>query len=294
MQTAIYNDPNGEKKPVRAETFQHDPKLSIKRKLLLCAGCGIKAAFRRKSVNGKAAHFAASHRTGCDIPDDDTTEIYEASEYQSVDELKNEEGLIEIDLSFGGRVHRHGQEPKTDDYDPGDDKRSRKKHGGTDNTGKSSWRRRLSTLLKTLFEDESFSRSAQLMLMPNGKKYKASTVFYPIEAVERFKEYGKYPAFYFGIIDSAVLSKGVLWLNTGTLEGTSVKIYDEATITNLLSRYKLTVDNEQFEEISILAGAQFLVYGWFNNAKSGKKIITPAKDFDANAICLRKRSNIKR
>lgn len=290
MQIAKYTDENGTENIVRAEQFQNDTKLAIKRKRLSCVGCGVKAAFRRKAINGKAPHFAASHDSDCDIPDDDTTEVVEATELKSVNELKNESGLIEIDLNFGSTKHIHGQEPKSSSNDLGGESRSRKEHNQTANSGTSIWRRRLSTLLKTVFEDKTFSNSEQLMLAPNGRKCKASSLFYPIEAVEKFNKTAKYPAFYFGIIDSAILHNGTLWLNTGTLEGTSIKIYDESTITNLIERYSLEIDTGDFNEISKLAGAQFLVYGFFTKAKSTDKLLVqPLKTFNANAICFRKK-----
>lgn len=291
MQIAVYTDESGRAETLRAEPFQDDKELAKKRKRLKCVGCGIKAAFRRKAINGKAPHFAASHVAGCNIPDDDETEIFEATELKSAKELRNESGLIEINLSFGSQKNAHGVEPDPDKPSLTGETRTRKKHVRSNSAGNSIWRRRLSTLLKTLFEDSSFSESEQLMLMPNGKQFKARSVFYPIEAVENFKEDGKYPAFYFGVIDSAVLSKNTLWLNTGSLDGTSIRINNDTTIKTLFDRYKLEVDSDGYDEIGLLAGVQFLVFGLFNRAKSTRKcIISPEVEFNANAICFRKQA----
>lgn len=83
--------------------------------------------------------------------------------------------------------------------------------------------------------------------------------------------------------------KETLWLNAGSREGTSVLVEDKTTITTLLDRYKLDVDSEGYNEISLLAGAQFLVFGKFRRAQTtGKCIIFPEIEFNANAICFRK------
>lgn len=196
MQVAYYNNELGKTEPLRAEVFQNDTALAKKRKRLTCIGCGVKAAFRRKAINGKAPHFAASHKPDCDIPDDDETRILEATEFKSVNELKNEDGLIEINLSFGAQKIIHAIEPSHDKPKLDGETLARRKHVKSETIGSSIWRRRLSTLLKTLFGDPSFSNSDQLMLMPNGKPYKASSVFYPIEAVEHFRKTNSYAAFF--------------------------------------------------------------------------------------------------
>ncbi|WP_046005790.1 hypothetical protein [Pseudoalteromonas rubra] len=243
-------------------------KLAAMKGYLFCPGCFVQAGFVSRGKNGSSPHFRSIHKlvNGKACPEkSNEVERIDGDKPRPVDELRNDENIFVIDFNFGttDREVKPNKPIDTDDIPP----RLRgnyRKFGESGSVGKSEWSRRLSTMLRAVFDNPDFLKEANKIKV-FGKLQTMSEVFFHASRVVNTLNHNRPPAFYYGTIVDAIDEGKTVWLNIGhSKDELSIPI-DKKIFQVLMKRYAISpAVKGQFRDI---VGCQFLLYGWYNTSK---------------------------
>lgn len=240
----------------RAPAFEALDENSIQeyRQLLVCARCGARAFFRKKSTSGQAACFGARpHATGCDLAAVESR--YRGGQGLDQEERINYGERIQIDFAYGAHAVVH-----VDPQEPGDPAGRGGQFRGGDGPRNAVMHRRLSTLLRNLMLSDQFRNSDQIIALPEGQ-FRVRDFFVPFSQAGAHLV-GEFRG-YWGMLSDARRGQGEqIWLNSGGQQNVSTAVNAEL-IPEFNRRF-------QIEELEDLAGAYVLVFGTLGRSPRDK------------------------
>lgn len=244
-----------------SQQFEQLPpaELELKRRNLVCTGCGNQAFFRKASRRGVAACFGARpHGPQCPLGAEDFSR--HDGGIGADEEIRQNDGVLVIDLAFGaapGDVHVD-QVPELDG----------RPRGGRAIQGDGHYRaqshRRLRTLLRHLRHSPGFRYSLQQLEIAGGNPTSVRDFFVEFQEISE-RDMGRLGG-YWGMITDARLGAQALWLNSGGRGDISICLPDEI-VDSFFERFNI-------EDSEDLAGAYVLAIGQPRTSQNGKKYMT--------------------
>ena len=214
MQTAIYGPEDTE---YTAEDFLALGASAIaqRRRSLICPNdvCRVRASFVSPSSDGRAAHFSAKHKEGCDYTST-PSERFSGDEGRPVDVVRNAGQRIVVELDVGAEVERHsGPDASSRSGDATPRYVVDPAEGGRRNTAS---HRKLMPLFRDVVRSASYRASNQIVVIPGYPELPVRRFFVPFGrgADNRYDDAVRG---WWGEIDwAAVGSKtGQLWIGIG-------------------------------------------------------------------------------
>jgi hypothetical protein len=188
---------------------------------LECGYCGADAHFRKKSITGQKAHFAAHHHDDCRL-------IIEGRRQGETEKSSN--GSIATTL--GDRiVIRYGnaaivKKAERSEASGGTNVRYATTDGGSAKTKRTSPPVRLKSILAALMNDPDFSQSKRIVQFADFPELPASEFFVSLTDMKLEQMRGERRGFW-GKVESVVPGPSGLWLNNGDDDGPNVWIPNE-------------------------------------------------------------------
>lgn len=226
---------------------------------LTCVTCGVKATFRRRARNGRAANYSAQHREGC--KEDSRREDAEVpGDLEEVPAIWNDgkELVLRRDKPAGGIV--------VDGTSTGSSSRPGKTH--VSGRGEQRTHARsigLAMLLLRLRTEPELSRSDRVLILHDGSR---TTIADACSPASRFRYLEGKQQILWGIISEASVSGRNLWLNTG--ERTS----DRPAVLVRARHVDEVLDATGTTDVASLRGQWFIVEGSFKVTVNGAPYVT--------------------
>lgn len=244
--------------------------LEVKRRSLVCSGCGEFAWFRKESRHGHPAHFCSHHDPDCELKVNYiNSDDYRDDATEAEDEVESGDTIVvRLDQEQGGRIEvPEIPKPPISGIGEGGSRYIIKK-----GNKKSAQQFTLRRILHRLVASQNFRESNhKIIFYRNNEEIMLSGEVKDI--VLGFKQitkvhHGK-TNFYWGPIASAKeTSDGKIWLNSSSeYMSASVAIFEDVA-----NEFK---ELFEIEDLDDLLGAYVLVAGncWFSDDGEGKPII---------------------
>ncbi len=246
-------------KTYTAYEFFKVENLHVKRRHLVCVGCGNPAYFVKPSKNGRFACFGARpHKDDCTLSSPEhehslgVLEDIEKELINSGDEIKVDFaiGLQENSSHIGdGETAAIGKQGKSHS----------RKHG----VGTVASTRRLSSLLNMLVNSEGFAKSDQKINVGYKHPYYARNLFKRLKDLED-KDNSKFRGVYGQIYDVNFTRNENLWINSGGFTDCSILISANLK-ESFFKRFKVSL-----EELDNITGKYVLCFGNIIKSEQGK------------------------
>lgn len=227
--------------------------------VLTCVTCGVKATFRRRARNGRAANYSAQHEEGC--KEDSRREDSEVSgDLEEVPAVWNdgEELVLRRDKPAGG-TH-------VDGTPTGSSSRVGQTHVGGRGEQRTHARSiGLAMLLLRLRTEPELSKSDRVLVLHDGSRTTIAEVCSP---ASRFRHLEGKQQILWGIISEASMSGRNLWLNTGE------RASDRPAVLVRARHVDEVLDAAGTTDLAELHGRWFIVEGSFKLTVNGAPYVT--------------------
>lgn len=226
---------------------------------LTCVTCGVKATFRRRARNGRAANYSAQHEEGC--KEDSRREDSEASgDLEEVRAVWNdgEELVLRRDKPTGG-THVDGT-PTSGGSRVG---RTHVSGSGDERTHRRSIV--LEQFLLRLRTEPELSKSDRVLVLYDGSR---STIAEACSPASRFRYLDGKQQILWGIVSESSMSGHNLWLNTGE------RASDRPAVLVRARHVDEALDAAGATDLADLHGRWFIVEGSFKLTVNGAPYVT--------------------
>ena len=248
-----YCQTNGQSYDIVSFSKLEPALLNSIRHSLVCNICQGKAYYSKKSRNGKPAHFGAYHLNDCLHQSKNTTPRIDPQTVDEVNAILTNDNSVEVNFT-AYNVSDLAATPHTTRKIKASSRQST--HHTRPAKQFKNATKGLRSLLRMLMHTDSFATS-NIDIHTGGKHpYKAKNLFVNFDDIEE-EHIGKWRGFY-GLISHA--DEPMHWLNIANKNKVSIA-------TSEIADYFKNFDVQHHDD---LIGAEVLVFGYANIAKSGK------------------------
>lgn len=226
---------------------------------LTCVLCGVRAVFRRRARNGRAANYSAQHEEGCK-EDSRREDSVVSGDLEEVPAIWNdgEELVLRRDKPTGGTL--------VDGTPTGSGSRVGQTHVSGHGEQRTHARSiGLTMLLLRLRTEPELSRSDRVLILHDGSR---TTIAEACSPASRFRRLEGKQQILWGLLTEASMSGRNLWLNTGERASDRPAVLVRARHVDEVLNAAGTTD------LSKLHGRWFIVEGLFGLTVNGAPYVT--------------------